>query len=154
MTDRILQRRYESLMRAVLQNQDRVEFSLNVEINKQCLQMIHTFLMSKKLQGGFPSALPNFPQPPIPSCFWCKGPLEFPLEVETLDEEIKDFDDELKSPLDSEAWSGFKWNSRRHPVKEYGSHKPESCILTLLPMQFPYRRCSNCHVTALIEPGL
>lgn len=152
--DRIMQRRCESLIRAVLQNQDRAEFSLDEELNKQCLKAMVEFLNSKSPKSNKLPKMPQFSsEPHIPMCHWCKGPLEFPLEMFSFDEALKDVDKELMTGLAQEQWSGFKWNVRRHPVKEFGVHKPEICILTLLPLQFPYRRCSNCYVSALFEPG-
>jgi hypothetical protein len=139
-------------LRAVLQNQEREEFSLNIEINKQCLQAMFQFLNSKDNRRDTLPKIPEFnPAANIPICYWCKGPLEFPLELEIHN--LNEIDEELKTELDKEEWFGFKWNIRRHPVKEFGSHKPEICILTLLPIQFPYRRCTNCFVAASIEPG-
>ncbi|XP_021955157.1 uncharacterized protein LOC110851612 [Folsomia candida] len=152
--DRIMQRRCESLIRAVLQNQDRAEFSLDEELNKQCLKAMVEFLNSKSPKSNKLPKMPQFSsEPHIPMCHWCKGPLEFPLEMFSFDEALKDVDKELMTGLAQEQWSGFKWNVRRHPVKEFGVHKPEICILTLLPLQFPYRRCSNCYVSALFEPA-
>lgn len=152
--DRIMQRRCASLIKAVSEHQDQPQFSLEIEINKQCLQVLYTFLMSKDEPISSVPPMPEFdPLPHIPLCYWCKGPIEFPLEKYDYRFEFEEVFEEFRIDFDEERITGFKWRSRRHPVKDYGIHRPEIGILSLLPIQFPYRKCQNCAAICLMEPG-
>lgn len=143
------------MVRAVVENQEMDILSLDVELNKQSLDAMYQYLESKNDSNLQLPPKPIFnPTPMIPLCYWCKGPLDFPkndINYEELFEEH--LEDSSKTDLDREKITGWKWKARRHPVKEYGIHKPEICILSLLPLTFPYRRCTNCFVSCLMEPG-
>jgi len=154
-------RRCASLVKAVVQNQHIPGFDLSIEINKQSLRAIYKFLNSKNpvpCNVTYPACPIFHPPPSLPLCYWCKGPIEYPTEFLEHSSPVSQYSDvldeeELVSPVDEERITGFTWNERRHPIKESGCHVPELCVLSLIPIQFPYRRCPNCPVTCLMEPG-
>lgn len=148
MTDRIMQKRCQTLLKTVMSNQNRKQFAIDTELNLQSVNCIEEYLRSKNLDL---SSLPKVNSGPIPLCHWCKGPIQFPEEVSSI---LPDnITDDMKSNFDKVELVGFRWNERRHPVKQSGTHRSEICILTLLPLKFPYRRCNTCFVPALLEPG-
>jgi hypothetical protein len=154
-----MERRCTSLVKVVLEYQEEPLLSVtNVELNKQSLKAMYQYLESKNPQPSSLPPLPNLDPPPqMPQCYWCKGPIEFPSDFGEEENPLFQYEDvldaDIRTAMDSEKLTGFTWKDRRHPVKEFGSHLPETCVLSLVPIQFPYRRCVSCPVACLMEPG-